>query len=122
MFSFASSFSTQASIGKSCSFATDGGDIYTVVGTDGYIEVPRGIIPGYGTRAAEGLVIVVDPDGNRLEERIEPANQYRIMADAFAESVLNRRPVPLSPADGLNNMKVLDALARSSANNTLEPV
>jgi D-xylose 1-dehydrogenase (NADP+, D-xylono-1,5-lactone-forming) len=106
----------------SCSFATDGGDIYTVVGTNGYIEVPRGIIPGYGTRAAEGLVIVVDPDGNRREERIEPANQYRIMADAFAESVLNRRPVPLPPEDGLNNMKVLDALARSSANNASEPV
>jgi D-xylose 1-dehydrogenase (NADP+, D-xylono-1,5-lactone-forming) len=106
----------------SCSFATDGGDIYTVVGSGGYIEVPRGIIPGYGTRAGEGLIIVVDPDGNRREERIEPANQYRIMADAFAESVLNRRPAPLLPEDGLNNMKVLDALARSSANNTSEPV
>jgi D-xylose 1-dehydrogenase (NADP+, D-xylono-1,5-lactone-forming) len=106
----------------SCSFATDGGDTYTVVGTDGYIELPRGIIPGYGTRAAEGLVIVVDPDGNRREERIAPANQYRLMADAFAESVLNRRPVPLPPEDGLNNMKVLDALARSLVNNTSEPV
>ncbi|MBW0001110.1 MAG: Gfo/Idh/MocA family oxidoreductase [Verrucomicrobia bacterium] len=104
------------------SFATDGGDIYTIVGTDGYIEVPRGIIPGYGTRAAEGLVIIVDPDGNRHEERIAPANQYRLMADAFAESVLNRRPVPLPPEDGLNNIKVLDALARSSANNAPEPV
>jgi predicted dehydrogenase len=98
----------------SCSFAADGQGTYAIVGTDGTIEVPRGIIPGLGTRAAEGLVVVVDPDGNRREELFEPANQYRNMIDAFSESVLNKRPVPLPPEDGLNNLKVLQALAGSS--------
>jgi hypothetical protein len=42
------------------------------------------------------------------------------MVDAFSEPVLNRQPVPLPPEDGLNNLKVLEALARSSADHTVE--
>jgi predicted dehydrogenase len=106
----------------SCSFAADGQGTYTIVGTEGSIEVPRGIIPGLGTRAAEGLVVVVDPDGNRHEEWFEPVNQYTNMVDAFSEAVLNKRPVPLPPEGGLNNIKVLEAIARSSTKNTAEYV
>ena len=104
------------------SFASDGQGAYTIVGTEGSIEVPRGIIPGLGTRAAEGLVVVVDPDGNRREELFEPVNQYRNMIDAFSEAVLNKRPVPLPPEDGLNNIKVLEAIVRSSADHIAEYV
>ena len=53
---------------------------------------------------------------------VMPANQYKNMVDAFAEAVLNKRPVPLPPEDGLNNLKILEALARSSAKNTVESV
>lgn len=106
----------------SCSFAADGQGTYTIVGTNGTIEVPRGILPGLGTRVAQGLVIVVDAAGNRREELFEPANQYTNMVDAFAESVLSKLPVPLPPEDGLNNVKVLEALARSSAKNAAEGV
>jgi D-xylose 1-dehydrogenase (NADP+, D-xylono-1,5-lactone-forming) len=104
----------------SCSFTADGQGFYTVVGTDGAIEVPRGIIPGLGTRAAEGLIVIVDADGNRREESFEPVNQYSKMVDAFAEALLNKRPVPLPPEDALNNIKVLEALSRSSAKNIAE--
>jgi D-xylose 1-dehydrogenase (NADP+, D-xylono-1,5-lactone-forming) len=52
----------------SCSFLADGQGTYTIVGTEGTIEVPRGILPGLGSRAAQGLVIVMDADGNRREE------------------------------------------------------
>ena len=106
----------------SCSFAAGGQGTYTIVGTEGTIEVPRGILPGLGTRVAEGLVVVVDADGKRREELFEPVNQYRTMVDAFAESVLDKQPVPLPPEDGLNNVKVLDALARSSVKNVAEHV
>jgi D-xylose 1-dehydrogenase (NADP+, D-xylono-1,5-lactone-forming) len=106
----------------SCSFAADGQGTYTIVGTEGTIEVPRGVILGLGTRAPEGLVVVVDSDGNRREELFEPVNQYRNMVDAFAESVLNKQPVPLPAEDGLNNVKVLEALTRSAAKNVAEDV
>ena len=105
-----------------CSFAADGQGAYMIVGTDGAIEVPRGIIPGLGTRVAEGLVVVVDPDGNRREELFEPADQYKNMVDAFAEAVLNKRPVPLPPEDSLNNVKVLEAIVRSATKNCVENI
>jgi D-xylose 1-dehydrogenase (NADP+, D-xylono-1,5-lactone-forming) len=106
----------------SCSFAADGQGAYTIIGTEGTIEVPRGILPGLGTRNPQGLIVIVDADGNRREESFEPVNQYQLMADSFAEAVLSRRPVPLPPEDGLNNVKVLEALVRSSANNAVESV
>jgi len=106
----------------SCSFSADGQGSYTIVGTEGVIEVPRGIIPGLGTRAAEGLIVVIDSDGNRREELLEPANQYMKMADAFAEAVLEKRPVPLPPEDSLNNVLVMEALVRSASSNAVESV
>jgi predicted dehydrogenase len=95
----------------SCSFQGNGNGSYVVIGTKASIEVPRGLVPGFGTRNAEGLVIVVDGDGNRKAERFAPANQYQLMAEAFADAVLEGKPVPLPPQDSLDNMRVLDAIA-----------
>jgi hypothetical protein len=40
------------------------------------IEVPAGYHSGLGTRVAQGLVVIVDSDGNRREEVFESVNQY----------------------------------------------
>lgn len=98
-----------------CSFRAGGQGTCTIVGTKGTIEVPRAIIPGMDTRAPEGLVVLVDTDGRRREEVFAPVNQYRLMAEAFAEAVIAGRPVPYAPADAVANMRVLDAVARSAA-------
>jgi D-xylose 1-dehydrogenase (NADP+, D-xylono-1,5-lactone-forming) len=105
-----------------CWFDADGQGAYTIVGTEGTIEVPRGIILGLGTRDPEGLVIVMDADGKRRDELFEPGDHYRDMVDAFSEAVLNRQPVPLPPEDSLKNMKVLEALVRSSEKDRSEVV
>ena len=105
-----------------CSFAADGQGRYTVVGTDGAIEVPRGIIPGLGTRDPHALIVVIDGDGNRREEILPPAEQYGLMADAFAKSVLQNRPPPLPPQDALANARALEALARSAETGRAEAV
>jgi predicted dehydrogenase len=42
------------------------------------------------------------------------------MVDAFAESVLNKQSVPLPAEDGLNNIKVVEALSRSAAKDATE--
>jgi hypothetical protein len=44
------------------------------------------------------------------------------MVDAFAEAVLNKRPVPLPPEDSLNNVKVLEAIVRSATKNCVENI
>lgn len=105
-----------------CSFGADGQGSYAIVGTEGTIEVPRGIIPGLGTRDPRGLLVIVDVDGNRREEVFAPAGQYGLMADAFAEAVLQHQPPPLPPQDSLANVKVLEALARSAQTGRAETI
>lgn len=106
----------------SCSFVAGGQGRYSVIGTDGVIEVPRAIIPGMDTRVAEGLVVVVDADGRRREEAFDPVDQYRLMAEGFAEAVLSGSPVPFPPQDAVLNMRVLDAAARSARTGCAEHV
>jgi xylose dehydrogenase (NAD/NADP) len=98
----------------SSSFRASGQGFYQLIGTEGVIDVPRAFIPGMGSRVAEGLVIVSDPDGRRAETTFEPANHYRLMAEAFADAVLAGKPVPYRPEDAVNNMRALDAIAASA--------
>lgn len=98
----------------SCSFIAGGQGRYTVIGTDGLIEVPRAILPGMGSRAPEALIVLVDADGKRREEHFDPVNQYRLMSEAFASAVLTGQPVPFAPDDAVTNMRVLDALAAAA--------
>jgi xylose dehydrogenase (NAD/NADP) len=107
-------FSDGRSALVSSSFKAGGQGLYQVIGTEGTIDVPRAFIPGMGSRVAEGLVIVSDPDGRRSEKTFQPANHYRLMAEAFAESVLSGKPVPYPPEDAVNNMRALDAIAESA--------
>lgn len=42
-----------------------------------------------------------------------PCNQYAAQIDAFCRAILEDTPVPLSPEDSVNNMKVIDAIRES---------
>lgn len=106
----------------SCSFRTGDEGWYMVAGSHGTIEAPNAIIPGYGPRLAETTLIIADPNRRRHEERFPPANQYRLMAESFADTVLTGAPVPLPPQDAILNMRVLDAIVRSAARNDAESV
>ena len=98
----------------SCSFEGFGNGFYSVIGRKGVIEAPRGIILGLGTRLGEALIVRMDADGRRTEESIPPVDHYRLIVEAFADAVLNKTPVPLPPFDSLNNMRAIDAFARSA--------
>ena len=98
----------------SCSFEGFGNGFYSVIGRKGVIEAPRGIIQGLGTRLGEALVITMDADGRRTEESFAPVDHYQLIVEAFADAVLNKTPVPLPLSDSLNNMRALDAFARSA--------
>lgn len=106
----------------SCSFQSGDTGWYMIVGSEGLIEVPTAFIPGYGPRLAETTVIIGDLNSRRHEERFPPANQYRLMAEAFAAAVLAGEPVPAPPQDAILNMRVLDAMARSAARHEAEAV
>ena len=99
----------------SCSFEANGNGLYSIIGRKGMIEAPRALILGAGSRVPEALIVVIDADGRRREEVLEPFNQYVALVEAFADSLLSDRPVPLPPSDSINNARALDAFARSAA-------
>jgi predicted dehydrogenase len=106
----------------SCGFDAQGLGHYSITGTKGMIEVPRGFIPGYGSFAAETMIVVIDGDGNRSEEHLAAVNQYGLMADAFCEAIAGGKEPLLPPSDSIRNMEVIGALQRSSKSETFETV
>ena len=75
-----------------------------------------------GTRgrivAREGFTVPDDHEtiidfwqgGNHQEIRIPPVNHYQIMAEDFADSLLNGQPLPYPIQDAVKNMRVIDRL------------
>lgn len=98
----------------SCSFQGNGQGSYRIVGRQGMIDLPRGIIPGLGDRNPEALISVVDANGARRDEVLAPVDQYRLMVEAFADAVLSGPPVPVDASDSVANLRVLDAFAASA--------
>jgi predicted dehydrogenase len=47
----------------------------------------------------------------------EPLNQYTLQADEFSKAILNNTAIPTPLLDGLNNMKVIDAIFKSAKHN-----
>ncbi|MBW7922814.1 MAG: Gfo/Idh/MocA family oxidoreductase [Rubellimicrobium sp.] len=98
----------------SCSFEANGNGTYSIIGTEGTIEVPRGILPGLGDRPAEGLIIRSDRHGNRVEESIAPADHYQLMVEAFAEAMLAGTSLPRSPEESLGTLRILEDWIRAA--------
>lgn len=74
-----------------------------------FIPVPFNPI---GDAATE---IRIKHNGQSETIAIAPADHYRVMADAFALSILNQQPVPTPLQDAINNMHIIDGIFESAA-------
>ena len=86
-----------------------------VLGTQGRleIEIPFNAPPGYPCR----LFIDNGKDLKGTEivtETVEPCDQYTLQGDAFSRVILGDDPLEFPIEDAILNMRVLDALVRSS--------
>ncbi|MCX7655372.1 MAG: Gfo/Idh/MocA family oxidoreductase [Treponemataceae bacterium] len=68
-----------------------------------------------------GRLFVATDVGRRIVET-EVADQYLLEFDAFAQALMDKTVVPTPPADAIENMAVLDALARSARSGSWEAV
>jgi hypothetical protein len=60
--------------------------------------------------------------GGKIEQlKVEVCDQYGIMADRFAEAILNDAPVPIPLEDAIGNMEVIDAIVASGGNGWIRP-
>ncbi len=87
-----------------------------IVGTSGKISIP---LPFNTFVDVNSSISITNNIGKRIVE-FEPADQYGIMFDAFANAVINNRPFPVPIDDAVNNQKVVDAVFKSAKSNSWE--
>lgn len=87
----------------SSAFDMANGSFYEVLGTSGRMKVDFQVSPSASTIA----VTIGEKSKEWKTDRIEP---YVYQTEAFADSILNGRPVPYGPDDAVQNMKISDAL------------
>jgi D-xylose 1-dehydrogenase (NADP+, D-xylono-1,5-lactone-forming) len=93
-----------------CSFRLQWTHMYELRGTEGRIVVEQGFVvpPNEAT-------IIRHWRGDSYEEiKIPAANSYTLMAEDFADALLNKRPPKYLPQDGVSNMAVIDQLYASA--------
>lgn len=91
---------------------------FDVIGTAGKISIriPFNMYPDVPAE-----VTVVTSIGTRTLS-CGPAEQYRLMFDAYSESLLSGKAEPTPAEDAIANMRVLDALLRSESSGGWETV
>jgi len=81
-----------------------------VAGTEGHIELSQATFNPPNDRPC----VVSLMRGGKIEQlKVEVCDQYGIMADRFAEAILNRAPVPVPLEDAVCNLEVIDAIVAS---------
>ncbi len=80
---------------------------YTVLGTEGRLEVDRAFVPDGETRLEYTV------DGRTVEERFDPVDQYRLEVEAFLEAVESGEPPRTDGREAVRTMRVIDALYES---------
>jgi len=98
-----------------CSLRTDYREWVQVQGDAGRLELARPVKPR--TSPAE-IIVSTGETGDALATPTKhsalAANHYQLMAEHFAECVLNGAPLRFPPEEGRANMRVIDALYESA--------
>ena len=81
-----------------------------VYGSKGKLVIDNPFVPP--ANQSTGFHVINENGEEHFE--VAAANQYALMADAFAESVLNNKPVPTPLDDALENMQVIDGIFKSA--------
>ena len=85
---------------------------YTVVGSEGAIELPHdAFIPW--DKDAQYTMREADEEEGR-QQVVPGADEYQLMVEHFGDAILGRTSLAFSPQDSVHNMQVLDALAEAA--------
>jgi D-xylose 1-dehydrogenase (NADP+, D-xylono-1,5-lactone-forming) len=96
-----------------CGFRAHKSNFYDIRGTNGRISVD----PAYTPDPSQPTTVHVWRGANDAQHEaitVEPANQYTLMVENFADAILNNRPFRYPVQDAVNNMIVLDNLLASA--------
>ena len=85
---------------------------YTVVGSDGAIELPHNAFVPWENDAV--FIQRTRDEETGREHIIKGADEYRLMVEHFSDAVLEKTGLNFSPDDSIANMLVLDALSEAA--------
>jgi xylose dehydrogenase (NAD/NADP) len=93
-----------------CALTMESRQLCQVAGSDGFLDVP------YPFRPGKSSCEVYEYHGDKLVKTHsnEGVDQFQLMVEHFADSILNNRPVRYPPCEATANMRVIDALYRSA--------
>ncbi len=85
---------------------------YSIVGTEGAIELPHdAFVPKEGDTTFQ---LRGEEDEKGQVEIVPGVDQYQLMVEHFADAVLEGVKLELPPQESVNNMRVMDAVALSA--------
>jgi predicted dehydrogenase len=92
-----------------CGMRVNSEQQYTLFGDKGRLHVDEAFRPDDRPQTIRVVY------GDHVETFPIPViNQYTLLVEDFADAILNKRPPRFAPEDGVQNMRVLDALALSA--------
>ncbi len=98
------------------SFITALQQTYTILGSDGAIELPHNAFVPWEN---EAVFTVREPDKETGQKHmVSGADEYQLMIEHFADAAMGQTTLMFSTADSIENMRVLDGLARAAKTGT----
>jgi predicted dehydrogenase len=85
---------------------------YTVIGSDGAIELPHNAFIPWENDAV--YIHRAQDEEAGQEHIVKGADQYRLMVEHFSDAVLGNTNLNYLPDDSIANMRVLDALSEAA--------
>ena len=85
-------------------------EVYELAGTEAHLAVPAAFLPG----AADAAFQVTRSRGSQEQHVIQGVDEYRLMAEHFADCILQDRPPRYPASEAAANMRVIEALFQSA--------
>lgn len=104
-------FPDSVSLTFDCGLWASGRAEMEILGTEGRIELPK--VFGWENSDIPPQIII-HLDSVSREERVSVSNSYVLQAEAFADAVLDGKPLPFTPENTINNMRVIEACLQSA--------
>jgi len=98
------------------SFITALQQTFTIVGSDGVIELPHDAFIPWKKEAC--FTVRGRRDETGIQHHCAGADAYQLMVEHFSDAVRGKLPLAYAAADSVSNMRVLDALARAAKSGT----
>jgi predicted dehydrogenase len=93
-----------------CALTMERTEAYQIHGTDGHLRIQKAFLPG----TEDAVIEQFDIENELTTHWIDGTDEYQLMVEHFADSVLNDRPLLYSAAEAARNMEVIEALYESA--------